>query len=311
MATYIGVATPGTAAFNGTSNTNANPVRAVTTAGGWSAVYGIQQTSGAAAIHGEVSGTGGFGVYASGGSGYGVYAFNNSSQEAVFGRNSGGNGVVGISEGAGWAGAAGVTHHSSNGIGVLGSAVVPTGANVWAGYFMGKVYVSGALTKAGGGFIIDHPLDPENKTLEHSFVESPERKNMYDGVSVANDVGEITISLPAYFESLNTDFRYQLTPLGKPAALYVKHEISGGRFVIAGAEPGQRVSWLVTGKRKDVWAAANPLIVEAEKPIRERGTYLHPELFGQPPAKSVESVRCPRIVDTSSTLPVLPDATAE
>jgi hypothetical protein len=30
------------------------------------------------------------------------------------------------------------------------------------------------LTKGGGPFKIDHPLDPANKTLSHSYVESPD-----------------------------------------------------------------------------------------------------------------------------------------
>src|SRR3712207_8303809 len=31
-------------------------------------------------------------------------------------------------------------------------------------------------------FKIDHPLDPQNKYLSHTTVESSERKNVYDGV---------------------------------------------------------------------------------------------------------------------------------
>ena len=41
-----------------------------------------------------------------------------------------------------------------------------------AGLFHGDVQVNGVLSKAGGSFKIDHPLDPENKYLAHSFVES-------------------------------------------------------------------------------------------------------------------------------------------
>ena len=57
----------------------------------------------------------------------------------------------------------------------------------YAGYFNGKVNVTGTLTKAGGSFIIDHPLDPANKYLSHSFVESPDMKNIYDGIAVLDD----------------------------------------------------------------------------------------------------------------------------
>ena len=47
-------------------------------------------------------------------------------------------------------------------------------ASGWAAWFNGNVDVDGNLSKAGGSFKIDHPLDPANKYLYHSFVESPE-----------------------------------------------------------------------------------------------------------------------------------------
>jgi hypothetical protein len=136
----------------------------------------------------------------------------------------------------------------------------------------GDLSVSGPITKAGGGFQIDHPLDPANKYLVHSFVESPDMKNVYDGVVVADSLGEVRVELPAYFDPLNKDFRYQLTPIGAPAPnLHVKQELTRNRFVIAGAAPGQRVCWQVTGTRKDAWALANPLVVEREKPKSAKG----------------------------------------
>src|SRR5712691_11245237 len=70
-----------------------------------------------------------------------------------------------------------------------------------AGDFYGLVYVHGSvvveqnlqvntsITKPGGKFQIDHPLDPANKFLSHSFVESPDMKNIYDGVVVLDDSG--------------------------------------------------------------------------------------------------------------------------
>jgi hypothetical protein len=56
----------------------------------------------------------------------------------------------------------------------------------------------------------------------------------------------------------------------------------GNHFKIAGGTAGARVSWQVTGVRQDAWANAHRVQVEEEKPMGERGTYLHPELFGQP-----------------------------
>jgi len=42
------------------------------------------------------------------------------------------------------------------------------------------------------------------------------------------------------------------------------------------------VSWQVTGIRKDTWANANRIRVEEDKPVRERGYYIYPDLYGQP-----------------------------
>ena len=98
--------------------------------------------------------------------------------------------------------------------------------------------------------------------------------------------GELLVQLPDYFEALNADFRYQLTAVGVPAPeLHVKNEISQREFLVAGARPGQKVCWQVTGNRKDAVAIKSPLVVERDKPLEERGLYLNPEAFGQPPEK--------------------------
>jgi hypothetical protein len=159
-----------------------------------------------------------------------------------------------------------------------------------AGYFGGSVTVVGFLTKLGGGFLIDHPLDPANKYLQHSFVESPEMKNVYDGVVTLDQDGQGWVELPDWFEALNEDFRYQLTAMGAPAPnLHVAHKIQHHRFKVAGGEPGMEVSWQVTGIRKDPWAQANRGPAEFEKPDSEKGYYLTPELYGLPTELSVEN----------------------
>ena len=166
-------------------------------------------------------------------------------------------------------------------VGVYASA--KNGADNYAGMFQGDVVVYGTLTKSAGAFRIDHPLDPANKYLSHSFVESPDMKNVYDGVADLDGAGEAWIELPEWFEALNRDFRYQLTPLGAPGPnLYVADEISGNRFRIAGGEPGMRVSWQVTGIRHDAYADAHRIPVEEVKSPREQGRYLNPELYGAP-----------------------------
>jgi hypothetical protein len=151
----------------------------------------------------------------------------------------------------------------------------------WAGYFSGSVNVTGTVSKGGGSFMIDHPLDPENEYLYHSFVESPDMKNIYDGVVTLDGNGQAIVELPDYFDALNRDFRYQLTPLGAPGPnLYIAERISGNSLTIAGGEPYMEVSWQVTGIRKDPFAEANRIQVEVEKPDNEKGLYLHPEAYG-------------------------------
>lgn len=154
-------------------------------------------------------------------------------------------------------------------------------ANGFAGLFVGRVRVTGSLQKAGGGFTVDHPTDPKNKYLSHSFVESPEMLNVYSGTVTTNRAGVARVRLPAYFEALNRDFRYQLTVIGEFAHAMVQEEIKGNAFAIR-TDPGKvKVCWQVTGVRKDAWAEANRIPVEEAKPKAERGRYLHPELFGK------------------------------
>nr|MBU1327715.1 hypothetical protein [Candidatus Omnitrophota bacterium] len=148
----------------------------------------------------------------------------------------------------------------------------------------GTLTVSGYIYKNGGGFQIDHPLDPANKVLVHSFVESPDMKNLYDGVVIIGENGESIIELPDWFEALNKDFRYQLTTIGKPGMSYVKEEIKDNKFTIAG-DPGAKISWQVTGIRKDAYAEKHRIKVEEEKGSRDdlpkKGEYLTPEFYGE------------------------------
>ncbi len=162
------------------------------------------------------------------------------------------------------------------------------GTNNNAGYFQGRVVVTSILTKGGGSFKIDHPLDPENKYLSHSFVESPDMKNIYDGTAIMDENGQAEVILPQYFEALNKDFCYQLTAIGTSAPnLHIAVEISGNKFIIAGGKPNMKVSWQVTGIRKDPFAEKNRIIVEEEKTNNEKGRYLHPEVYNKPAQLSV------------------------
>ena len=172
-----------------------------------------------------------------------------------------------------------------NNYGVYAEAANAPGEN-YAGYFVGDVIIDGDveilgdLSKASGTFKIDHPLDPQNKYLVHSFVESPEMMNVYNGNITTDEAGYATVVMPDYFEVANKDFRYQLTVIGTFAQAIVAEEIEGNKFKIQTNEPNVKVSWQVTGVRNDPFANANRIEAEKEKEANKKGTYLHPELYG-------------------------------
>ncbi|MGY1670341.1 hypothetical protein [Geodermatophilus sp. SYSU D00710] len=147
-------------------------------------------------------------------------------------------------------------------------------------FFNSAVVVKGFLHKSGGGFLIDHPLAPEDKYLSHSFVESPDMVNLYVGVVETGDDGRATVRLPDFFAALNRDHRFQLTPIGALALATVESEITDNTFTIRTDKPGVTVSWQVTGVRQDPWAEANRIVVEQDKPLEEQGRFLHPGLYG-------------------------------
>jgi hypothetical protein len=132
--------------------------------------------------------------------------------------------------------------------------------------FAGNLTIISSLSKGSGTFAIDHPQDPKNKILFHSFVESPDVKNIYDGVAELNENGEATITLPDYFEALNKDFRYQFFAIDEAMPnLHISREVENNQFTIAGGEPGGEVSWQVTGIRHDPYILANPIHTEVWK----------------------------------------------
>jgi hypothetical protein len=154
----------------------------------------------------------------------------------------------------------------------------------------GNAAVIGILSKGGGSFKIDHPLDPENKYLYHSFVESPDMMNVYNGNATTDGAGYATVDLPEWFEALNRDFRYQVTVIDDGDAFVlakVAREVRDNRFVLRTSVPHTKVSWQVTGIRKDPFAEKHRIPVEEAKPEGERGTYLHPQEWGQPADKGL------------------------
>jgi hypothetical protein len=187
-------------------------------------------------------------------------------------------GVIGASDGVNANGVIGEANNGPFAFGVWGKST-----SGFAGTFEGAVQVLGTLTKSGGGFQIDCPGKETDCYLRHSFVESSDMKNVYDGIERLGEDGSAWIELPEWFKELNRDCRYQLTAIGEPAPdLHIAEELSENRFRIAGGTVGMKVSWQVTGIRKDPWAERNRIVVEEDKPEEARGTYLHPEAFGQP-----------------------------
>jgi len=247
-------------------------------------VYGYSSSSDGTGVFGAVNATSGmtYGVFgttnSTAGRGvYGVTSATSGSTYAVFGQSfsTSGRGVYGLASAT-----SGVNY------GVYGLTGSPSG---YAGYFSGNVNVTGTLTKGAGAFKIDHPLDPAHKYLYHSFVESPDMLNIYNGIVTLDADGSAWVELPAWFEALNKDFRYLLTPLGGAMPnLHIAQEIQDNRFQIAGGVPGMRVSWQVTGIRHDPYAEAHRIPVEQEKPAAEQGLYLYPELYGQPASLGVD-----------------------
>lgn len=170
--------------------------------------------------------------------------------------------------------------------GVYGTS--PGTAGDYSAYFTQHAYVGGNFTVGGTKlFRIDHPFDPANKYLHHYCLESDEITNVYSGNVVLDANGEAWVELAEWFEAINRDPRYQLTCIGGFANVYVAEEIAGNRFKIAGGEAGMKISWQVTALRSDPAAEKYRLPVEAEKPEGERGKYLHPDLFGQPPEMGI------------------------
>ncbi|HKQ62080.1 MAG TPA: hypothetical protein VJS92_12390 [Candidatus Polarisedimenticolaceae bacterium] len=204
----------------------------------------------------------------------------------IGGVSTGGNG----GDGAFLVGALGVGTGKKGGRGLVAIPGGGAGGAIagLAGEFLGDVEISGSLSKGGGSFKIDHPLDPENKYLSHSFVESPDMLNIYNGNVTTDATGTAVVTLPDWFQALNRDFRYQLTVIGTFAQAIVGSKVQDNRFTIRTSAPNVEVSWQVTGIRQDAYANHHRIPVEQTKPEGERGYYLHPADFDQPAERGVQ-----------------------
>ena len=231
-----------------------------------------------------ITATGGLAIGAGSGGGTGVLGMGGQASNNAIGSDGGDGGYF----------SGGSSASSSGGAGII--AIAGTGAATgWGGEIFGDLDVLGNIFGGSKNFKIDHPLDPANKYLVHTSVESSEMLNIYSGNVTTDSRGGAAVVLPEWFQELNTDFRYQLTVIGQFAQAIVSQEISNGQFSIKTDKPNVKVSWQVSCVRQDPYAKAHPLEVEQLKPQRERGYYSYPELYGAPAEKSVQWARHARL----------------
>ncbi len=226
----------------------------------------IEQTAtGAAGLYGNnLRTTGGYGTYGIGHSGV-VGETNYQLGFGLYGSNADAIGPLGNSVGT----------YGIGYVGIWGDQSDPNGFSIYANGDFGA-----AGTKA---FAIDHPLDPEHKYLKHYSIESNEVLNMYRGTVAFDSNGEVEVTMPDYFDAVNANFSYQLTPIGGFAPLFIKKKLANGKFVIAGGQLGMEVSWTVYAERNDPYLQQHPESkeVEVEKEEWNQGKYLQPDLYNK------------------------------
>jgi hypothetical protein len=274
-------------------------------------VYGVSNTgtgvwgdsgSGRGVRGQSANGTGVYGAHtAYGGTDPGVYGKTVSPSngavgvEGVIGSSSGhyAAGVYGLNSGP-WIDSIGVRGDSPSGAGVYGlsssgDGVYGKSSSGYAGFFDGRIVATNGCVGCGGpSLMIDDPLDPAHRYLQHSTVESPDMLDVYSGTVTTDRKGFAVVELPEYFQALNGGFRYQLTVVGRSfARAIVWSRIVHDRFTIRTDVPGVEVSWQVTGVRHDPYAKAHPIKVIETKPATEQGKYLHPELYGKPRSAAI------------------------
>jgi hypothetical protein len=193
----------------------------------------------------------------------GVYGL--GFHRGVYGAAGGGDGVVGYS----------YSPYTAVHAGVFGDVLIANSLSY-------AVFANGPLAASGTkAFVIDHPLDPAHKLLEHYCAEGPEPLLVYRGEATLDDRGEAWVQLPDYFEAIAERPHYALTCVGGFAPVYVAERVQAGRFKIAGGTAGLAVDWVVTAKRSDPYVRVHGAPVEIEKQGADVGRYLRPELYAQ------------------------------
>jgi hypothetical protein len=182
----------------------------------------------------------------------------------------------------------------ANQIGVFGVNTATNGDSV-GGFFLTNSAAGTALFSGGNfvgsgakNFVIDHPLDPQNWSLYHSCTEGPEPYNVYRGMVKLDARGEGWVELPNYFEAINANPSYQLTPVGAAMpSLHVAVKITRNRFRVAGGVAGREVSWQVMGTRNDPGFALRGYQTIKPKTGAQSGKYWFPEAYGWTPEQGI------------------------
>ncbi len=235
----------------------------------------IGRCNGIGAVVGRHDGTGGYGVRG--------FVTDPNGAIGVIGQAgiSGGTGVGVRAENVNAANNDNALEAVTNG---NGSAIFAQGRTT-AATFNGAVQINGDLTVTGtkSGFHIDDPRAPTTRTLTHTPVESNTMTVVYTGNVRTGRDGRAVVKLPTYAIALAGEWRYQLTPVGRFGQAIVAQEVgTGGRFTIRTEHPNTKVSWSVTGVRKDPQAKQDAIHVVQRKVGVETGRYIDPSLYGRP-----------------------------
>jgi trimeric autotransporter adhesin len=261
----------------------------VASTSGYPAMY---SQAGDAANGSGQNGSDGIDAYGSNGDYNDLFSVGGNGMSGFGGSGSGGNGASSLG------GTGGVFQGGDGtfaGYGIYATPGIGSSTGT-AGFFEGDIYVSGSINGGSVASQIDHPLDPGNKYLSHTAVESSDMKTMYDGTVTTDGSGQAVVELPNWFEALNGDFRYQLTTIGQPAQAWIASKIANHTFTIRTDKPNVELSWQVTGIRHDVWANAHRTAVEADKAEKEKGFYLHPEVYGATEEQGISWARNPELM---------------
>lgn len=255
-----------------------------TTAGG-KGVYGVNSNVNSSGVYGEANATGGVGVYGKSAGNVGVYG-ESGAFSGVYGKTTGATsaGVWGEGTGSSGIGVRGIAD-GSGGVGVYGTSTVNTG--VYGGSANAKGVWGHSNTTQG---VYGRTLGTANNSIGvagEGNGGSSWAGYLFGRSGSSDSNGNAVVELPAYVQAMNGDFGYQLTVIGQFAQVIVAQEIADNRFTIKTDKPNVKVSWQVTGVRKDVVAQHNRLPAEQLKDAGERGKYLHPELYGRPESSGV------------------------